>query len=148
VWVVAAARPDPRRRRALEAAGVRVLSAPGRAGRVGLAAALRALRGEGIWSLMAEGGSSLLGALLAGRLFDQVALFRAPLLLGGRGSLPAFGGPDPRHLADGVRLTADNPFTGDGLRGAGMPGDDMCEIWYPERKTTTVSVPGARARGR
>lgn len=139
VWVVTA-RPDARRRRALDAAGVRVLSVPGRAGRVGLAAALRALRGEGIWSLMVEGGSSLLGALVAARLFDQVALFRAPLLLGGRGSLPAFGGPDPRHLADAVRLTADNPFTGDGRRGPGTPGGDMCEIWYPEQRTTTAHV--------
>ena len=40
------------------------------------------------------------GALLAARLFDQVALFRAPLLLGGRDSLPAFGGPDPARLSD------------------------------------------------
>ena len=34
------------------------------------------------------------------RLFDQVALFRAPLLLGGRAEPRAFGGPDPARLAD------------------------------------------------
>ena len=41
---------------------------------------------------MVEGGSEVLGAFLAERLLDQLALFRAPLLLGGRGSRPAFGG--------------------------------------------------------
>jgi diaminohydroxyphosphoribosylaminopyrimidine deaminase/5-amino-6-(5-phosphoribosylamino)uracil reductase len=53
---------------------------------------------------MVEGGSEVLGAFLAARLVDQVALFRAPLLLGGRGSLPAFGGPDPEGIDDALRL--------------------------------------------
>ena len=53
---------------------------------------------------MVEGGSELLGSFLAARLFDQVALFRAPLLLGGRGSRPAFGGPDPRAARRRRRL--------------------------------------------
>jgi diaminohydroxyphosphoribosylaminopyrimidine deaminase/5-amino-6-(5-phosphoribosylamino)uracil reductase len=132
VWVVTAS-DDPRRRRALEAAGVRVLRAGARPGpRVALPAALRTLRREGLSSLMVEGGSALLGALLAARLFDHVALFRAPLLLGGRDGLPAFGGPDPRRLADAVRLTAVHPLTGQATRGPGLPGPDLCELWYPE----------------
>ena len=53
---------------------------------------------------MVEGGSEVLGSFLAARLVDEVALFRAPLLLGGRGSLGAFGGPDPSRLADALRL--------------------------------------------
>jgi hypothetical protein len=92
---------------------------------------LRALRGEGLWSLMVEGGSALLGALLADRLFDQVALFRAPLLMGGAGGLPAFGGPDPRRLAQAVRLQAEHPLTGALARGPGWPDAVLCELWHP-----------------
>jgi diaminohydroxyphosphoribosylaminopyrimidine deaminase/5-amino-6-(5-phosphoribosylamino)uracil reductase len=141
VWVVTAS-DDARRRRALEEAGVRVLSAGPRAGgRVPLPSALRALRRAGLWSVMVEGGSELLGALLAARLFDQVALFRAPLLMGGRDSLSAFGGRGPRRLADAVRLTDVNPLTGETGRGPGMPGAHSCEVWYPV-------TDGARGRSR
>jgi diaminohydroxyphosphoribosylaminopyrimidine deaminase / 5-amino-6-(5-phosphoribosylamino)uracil reductase len=129
VWVVTAS-ADARRRRALEAAGLRVLRA-GRGTRVSLPAALQALRREGLWSVMVEGGSALLGALLAGRHFDQVALFRAPLLLGGSGSLGAFGGPDPRRLREAVSLSPVNPLTGECTRGPGLPPAGVCELWYP-----------------
>src|SRR5688572_31282789 len=39
---------------------------------------------------------------------------RAPLLLGGRGSRPAFGGPDPARLAQAMRLVR-GPDDADGL---------------------------------
>jgi diaminohydroxyphosphoribosylaminopyrimidine deaminase / 5-amino-6-(5-phosphoribosylamino)uracil reductase len=120
-------------REALEERGVRVLAAPAQDGHVDLARALAALRAEGLWSLMVEGGSDLLGALLAVRLFDQVALFRAPLLLGGRQSRPAFGGPDPARLADGVPLTAQSPIVR--ARSTAVSpaaaADGAYEIWYP-----------------
>ncbi len=103
VWVLCRRAP-PARRRALEGAGVRVLEVGGRGPRVPLVAALRRLRRAGVWSLMVEGGGEVLGSFLRARLFDQVALFRAPLLLGGRGSRPAFGGPDPRSLSEAARL--------------------------------------------
>ncbi len=131
VWVVTASE-DARRRRRLEAQGVRVLRAAGRAGsRVSLPAAVRALRREGLSSVMVEGGAALLGGLLAARLFDQVALFRAPLILGGRDGLSAFGGPDPRSLSGAVRLTAVNPLTDAVERGPGLPPPEICELWYP-----------------
>jgi diaminohydroxyphosphoribosylaminopyrimidine deaminase/5-amino-6-(5-phosphoribosylamino)uracil reductase len=94
---------DAHRRRRLEALGLRVLVAP-RSGRVPVAWALSALRREGLTSLMVEGGSELLGSFLAARAFDQLALFRAPLLLGGRDSRPAFGGPNPKTLSAALRL--------------------------------------------
>ena len=68
-----------------------------------------------------EGGSELLGSFLAARAFDQVALFRAPLLLGGRGSLPAFGGPDPARLTGAIRM---EPVTD-------PPPDPFFELWRP-----------------
>jgi diaminohydroxyphosphoribosylaminopyrimidine deaminase/5-amino-6-(5-phosphoribosylamino)uracil reductase len=66
---------------------------------------------------MVEGGSELLGSFLAAGQFDQIALFRAPLLMGGRQSRPAFGGPGPRLLANAHRL-----------RGPKLP---PFELWYP-----------------
>jgi diaminohydroxyphosphoribosylaminopyrimidine deaminase/5-amino-6-(5-phosphoribosylamino)uracil reductase len=103
VWVLACA-SHPRRRQELEARGVRVLIGPPKHGRVSLPWALGVLRQEGIWSLMVEGGSEVLGAFLHARLMDQVALFRAPLLLGGRASLPAFGADGPARVRDAMRL--------------------------------------------
>ncbi len=93
--------PDPSRRRRLEAAGVEVVDVAGETGRVSLPAALEALGARGVTSVMVEGGGEVLGSFLAARLADQVALFRAPLLLGGRGSRPAFGGPDPLEIRRG-----------------------------------------------
>ena len=133
VWVVAA-RDDARRRRALEARGVHVLLSPRAAARVPLAWALRALRAEGLWSLMVEGGGTLLGALLRERLFDEVALFRAPLLMGGDLSRSAFGGPSPRRLRDAVVLGARHPLLGRAARAPGLPGPELCEVWYPQGK--------------
>jgi diaminohydroxyphosphoribosylaminopyrimidine deaminase/5-amino-6-(5-phosphoribosylamino)uracil reductase len=104
--VVLAAAGRGVRRRALEKAGVRVVALPGGPRP---RAALRALWSIGLRSLMVEGGSELLGSFLSARAFDQVALFRAPLLLGGRGSLSAFGGADPRSLQRAVRLVARSP---------------------------------------
>jgi diaminohydroxyphosphoribosylaminopyrimidine deaminase/5-amino-6-(5-phosphoribosylamino)uracil reductase len=86
VWAIATTSASPARRRRLEAKGVRVLLVLPRAGRVDLSRALRALRRAGCTSLMVEGGSEVLGSFLAARLFDELALFRAPLLLGGRDS--------------------------------------------------------------
>jgi diaminohydroxyphosphoribosylaminopyrimidine deaminase/5-amino-6-(5-phosphoribosylamino)uracil reductase len=109
----------PRRRRALEALGVKVIVDGRTRGRVDPRFALRALWREGVRSVMVEGGSEVLGSFLGARLFDQVALFRAPLLLGGRASLGAFGGDGPPRMAGAARL-----------RGPALP---FFELWYAGR---------------
>ncbi len=113
-------RASARRRQALARRGVVAIDVPAHGGRLRLRAVLRALWRRGITSVMVEGGSEVLGSFLAERLYDKVALFRAPLLLGGRGSRPAFGGPDPRRIRDAQRL-----------RSAGR-GEGGAELWYPE----------------
>lgn len=131
LWVLAS-RVDGSKRRRLEALGVRIVSCPISRGRIALGPTLEALRAHGLWSLMVEGGSEVLGSFLHERLFDQVALFRAPLLLGGRGSLPAFGGPDPRRIADAQRLSSVSPLLR--RRRARVSRSDMkplYEVWYP-----------------
>jgi diaminohydroxyphosphoribosylaminopyrimidine deaminase/5-amino-6-(5-phosphoribosylamino)uracil reductase len=131
VWAICL-RADARRRRRLEARGVRVVVAPDRAGRVSLPWALGEMRRRGLWSVMVEGGSELLGSFLAARLLDQVALFRSPLLLGGRDSRPAFGGRGPARVADALRLTRRSPLLGRARRAEEVPPPDgLFELWYP-----------------
>jgi diaminohydroxyphosphoribosylaminopyrimidine deaminase/5-amino-6-(5-phosphoribosylamino)uracil reductase len=114
--------------RGLERPGLTLLRVAGRGGRLELAPMLAGLRRLGIASLMVEGGSEVLGSFLAQRLVDEVALFRAPLLLGGRGSRPAFGGPDPARIADGLRVVpvpSEPTFP--------WPFEPLFELWRPQR---------------
>jgi riboflavin-specific deaminase-like protein len=60
-------------------------------GHVSLAHLLARLKDEQITSLMVEGGAELNFSLLADGLVDELWLFMAPMLLGGR-SAPAFVG--------------------------------------------------------
>lgn len=91
VWVLAGAAADEARARALQEQGIEVLPvALAEDGRLDLAAALRALAGRGITRLLVEGGGALAAGLLARRLIDRLAWFRAPCVLGGD-SLAAIG---------------------------------------------------------
>jgi diaminohydroxyphosphoribosylaminopyrimidine deaminase / 5-amino-6-(5-phosphoribosylamino)uracil reductase len=118
VWVLTRG-GDRKRRARLERLGVGVIEVPG-GGRIPPGRALRELYARGLRSLMVEGGSELLGSFLAEELFDRVALFRAPVLMGGRGSLAAFGGDDRARLADAPRLRPGPPL-------------GTAETWYPGR---------------
>lgn len=147
VWAVCG-RPETRRRRALADSGVKVLSGPSRGGKVSLEWLLARLWQEGVTSLMVEGGSAVLGEFLAARLVDQVALFRAPILLGGRDSLPAFGGPNPLRVSEALKLRPGNPVL-PGLSpalgtqtGPGQVG--LCEVWYPEGRPARLGEPPSR----
>lgn len=126
--LVVGTRVAPSRRRRLEDAGVEVVETASSGERVSLEGALEVLWARGIMSVMVEGGSEVLGSFLAARLVDQVALFRAPLLLGGRGSRPAFGGPDPASIGDALRL---RPVP-DGSSFP-WPWAPRFELWAPER---------------
>lgn len=65
---------------------------------------LAALGREEITALLVEGGGELAAMLLNAGLVDKAAFFIAPLILGGRGSRPAVGGPNPTELAAAYRL--------------------------------------------
>ncbi|PYQ21489.1 MAG: hypothetical protein DMF79_08130, partial [Acidobacteria bacterium] len=125
---------DRGRRRRLERKGVEVAVVPGGRGRISLKRALRLLWARGTRSLMVEGGAEALGSFLAARLVDQVALFRAPLLLGGRGSRPAFGGPDPAMIADALHVSPESPLVRKGSPAVfPWPRPRLFEVWYPRR---------------
>ena len=121
-----------RRRQALAARGVTVLVDSRARSRVRLPWALDALRQRGITSVMVEGGAEVLGAFLAERLFDRLALFRAARLLGGRGSLGAFGGPDPKRIRQALDLVPTAPPVG--LPSSSAVGAEGPEFWRRARR--------------
>jgi diaminohydroxyphosphoribosylaminopyrimidine deaminase / 5-amino-6-(5-phosphoribosylamino)uracil reductase len=57
-----------------------------------------------ITSVLVEGGGELLGSLFDGRLVDRVALFYAPIIIGGRNAVPAVGGEGSSKVKSSVRL--------------------------------------------
>ena len=92
------------RRRRLEKAGALVLEVAGRNGRISVGAALRELGRRGLSSVLIEGGSELLGSALDERLGDRLVVFVAARLIGGRRSLPVFGGRGAAELRQAPRL--------------------------------------------
>ena len=101
---------------ALERAGVRVIAA------ANLEAGLRALRADGVRSLLVEGGGRLAGALLDAGICDRFYWIQSPLWLGDRG-VPAIAGlasapiaraerwrtVERRTLGDDTLLVLDRP---------------------------------------
>jgi diaminohydroxyphosphoribosylaminopyrimidine deaminase/5-amino-6-(5-phosphoribosylamino)uracil reductase len=80
------------RREALEQAGAVVVLAGSRQGRVDLDRVLAELHRREVRALLVEGGAETHGAFLASGLVDRVAVFVAPVLLGGRQAASAMGG--------------------------------------------------------
>lgn len=91
--VVTALSTDHPRARELTRRGVAVWSLPGRgARRVPLRRLLSKLGREGVASLMIEGGAETLGSFFEADLVDRVAVFTAPMVLGGARASGGVGG--------------------------------------------------------
>ena len=90
---------------ALERAGAEVVVANGE-GPDRVAAALTELGRRQITSLLLEGGPTLAGAFLDAGEVDELRLFIAPLVLGGRGSRPVVEGRGAEQVADAQRSLA------------------------------------------
>ena len=54
--------------------------------------------------LLIEGGGELAASAIRAHAIDKIEFHIAPKLLGGRGSRPVLGGPDPAALSEAVRL--------------------------------------------
>jgi diaminohydroxyphosphoribosylaminopyrimidine deaminase/5-amino-6-(5-phosphoribosylamino)uracil reductase len=87
-----------------------------------VATAAMALRARDIRTLLVEGGGRLASSFISGALFDRLIIFQAPILLG-TGAIPAFGGLDPRSLAEAYRL---------GVLSRRRFGDDEMTVYAPE----------------
>ena len=95
---------DAGRCAALADAGAVLMSCPGGDRRVNLAELLAGLGRQGIVSLLVEGGSATLGAMLDAWLVDQVQAFIAPALIGGSDAPSPIGGGGAAVMGDAWRL--------------------------------------------
>jgi diaminohydroxyphosphoribosylaminopyrimidine deaminase/5-amino-6-(5-phosphoribosylamino)uracil reductase len=93
-----------RRLRALRRKGIETIIVPLAGGRVSLPALFKALGRRGMTSVLIEGGSEINATALKAGLVDQVRLYIAPVLLGGRDAASVVGGRSPAHLAQAIRL--------------------------------------------
>jgi diaminohydroxyphosphoribosylaminopyrimidine deaminase/5-amino-6-(5-phosphoribosylamino)uracil reductase len=91
-------------RRSMEDAGVSVVVAPADGGRVSLSAALDDLVARGANEVLAEGGQALYTALLSGGHAHRLAVFVAPVLIGGSGAPSILAQPGAATIAESPRL--------------------------------------------
>ena len=100
--VITTERSDPDRRAELRARGIRVEVVAERGGRVSIPAAFEVLRTSGTESVLVEGGSDVITALLAERLVDRIIVGIAPIVIGaGTQAVNSLG---VQRIAEGIRL--------------------------------------------
>jgi diaminohydroxyphosphoribosylaminopyrimidine deaminase/5-amino-6-(5-phosphoribosylamino)uracil reductase len=100
----------------LEMAGADVVVATGENEQARVRGALAQLGAEGITAILLEGGPHLAGAFLDAGEIDEVRLFLAPLLLGGRTARDPLEGQGAEQIADALRaLTLDCDRVGDDI---------------------------------
>ncbi len=101
---------------ALRTHGVDVVMATGENEPARVRTALDALGAEGVGSILLEGGPHLAGAFLDAGEVDEIRLFLAPLVLGGRTARDPLEGEGVEAIADAVRaLTLECERTGPDL---------------------------------
>ena len=76
----------------LESKGVEILRIPAKGDGADLKKMLLALGKMNVLNLLVEGGSETHGAFVDSGLFDEVRLFMAPIIIGGRAAKPFIGG--------------------------------------------------------
>jgi diaminohydroxyphosphoribosylaminopyrimidine deaminase/5-amino-6-(5-phosphoribosylamino)uracil reductase len=88
----------------LKKLGAEIIRCDGSRGKVSLPSLLHNLAARGITSVLVEGGGELLGGFFDARLVDRVVAFVAPVVVGGRGAVPAVGGRGSGSIAGACRL--------------------------------------------
>lgn len=100
----------------LESAGVHVIVATGENEPARVRSALDQLGGLGVASVLLEGGPHLAGAFLDAGEIDEIRLFLAPLVLGGRSARDPLEGEGVERISEALRaLTFDCERVGEDL---------------------------------
>jgi diaminohydroxyphosphoribosylaminopyrimidine deaminase/5-amino-6-(5-phosphoribosylamino)uracil reductase len=90
------------KRFAIEKAGVKVINAQLRDGRIDLDALMNQLGKMGITSLLIEGGAQVAASALQAKIVDKINFFYAPKILGGDDGVPMCSGAGPELMADSI----------------------------------------------
>lgn len=101
--VVCTSDAPPRRRARLAAAGCEVIVGGSRR-RIALEALMRTLARRGMSNVLVEGGSETLGRFFDARLFDELNVYLAPLLIGGATAPGPLGAVGAATVGSACRL--------------------------------------------
>ncbi len=102
---------SPRKRGLLEKRGIEVVEIPGLRRPVNIAAVLPHLGKRGITSVLVEGGSRLLTAMIEGRLADKLFLTISPRIIGGSAAPSFLEGEGVRRVQDSWPIQRVSSFT-------------------------------------
>ena len=94
----------------LRSLGAKVVIAREKEGRADLNYALKQLAEKGIISLLIEGGSEVFASALKEKVINKVLFIYAPKIIGGRDSIPLFGGEGKKELASAYKLSKVRSF--------------------------------------
>ena len=125
-WIAVGRGVPSARLKRYERKGVTPLICPESGGRVDLNALMDKLGSMSIASVLLEGGSTLTGSMIRGKLVDKFYVFQAPKILGGGDGVPMARGPGARSIEDCVRLKDLK------LR---RFGEDLLWVGYPDYRT-------------
>ena len=102
VLIISGPDPDEAKSAALTAAGAEVIAVEGDGPAARFSAAMEALGGRGIGSVLLEGGPGLAGVAVTAGEVDRAEFFVAPLIRGG--GRAATEGPGPELIEDATRV--------------------------------------------
>ncbi len=130
--VVLFCKPDaPRsRRKRMEDLGAETIAAACRGDELDLKVVLKELGKRGVLSLLAEGGSRIHWSFLRGCWTDKFYFMIAPLVLGGRNSVPAVGGKGYGSAAESPQFKIRRSFNA---------GPDLILEAYPSYSRSIIS---------
>jgi diaminohydroxyphosphoribosylaminopyrimidine deaminase/5-amino-6-(5-phosphoribosylamino)uracil reductase len=103
VWI-ATVNPDGKKMKALESEGAVIIGVPEKNGRVDLKELMRELGKREIVSVLLEGGATLFTNALEEGLVDRIALFYAPIILGGAGRYSLVHGEGVKSIDRAIRI--------------------------------------------
>lgn len=137
--------PDgPRtRRRILERLGAEIIPVPTSCSGLSLKRVLKELGQRDLLGVLVEGGSEVHWSFVVGKLLDKFYFLVAPLVLGGRESVPAVGGDGYRKISQAPRFQITRTFR--------LAGDLALETYPPcSRSILSPWLPAASppSRGR
>lgn len=101
-WIITGSNIDEQKRKILLEKGVKVLSTGEPT--IPISKLLRLLGEHGLTSLYVEGGSGVHGSFLTEKAFQQLIVYLAPKLIGGKGAPTSFGGEGITSISEALAL--------------------------------------------
>jgi diaminohydroxyphosphoribosylaminopyrimidine deaminase / 5-amino-6-(5-phosphoribosylamino)uracil reductase len=103
-WIVVGDHVPPKKLKGYHGDKVMFLPCPKKKGRIDLGILMDRLGEKFITSVLLEGGSTLMGAMIHERLVDKFYIFKAPKLLGGGDGMPMARGSGVKRMEECIGL--------------------------------------------